>query len=114
MKNKLVKIFKALGDANRLRIVNMLSQKPLCVCEMTAILNNLSQSTVSGHLRVLKDAQLVADKKDGLWVEYYLEDTDQTVRSILDTLLDALSGDPQMQNDKETAQKADRNVICKK
>jgi len=114
MKKKLVKIFKALGDANRLRIVNMLSQKPLCVCEMTAILNNLSQSTVSGHLRVLKEAELVADKKDGLWVEYYLDDTDQTVRTILDTVLETLSTDQQMQNDKETAQKADRNVICKK
>lgn len=114
MKKKLVKIFKALGDANRLRIVNMLSQKRLCVCEMTTILNNLSQSTVSGHLKVLKEAELVADKKDGLWVEYYLDNTNQTVRSILDTLLETLSGDPQMEHDKETAQKADRNVICKK
>ncbi len=114
MKKKLVKIFKALGDANRLRIVNMLSQKPLCVCEITTILNNPSQSTVSGHLRVLKEAELITDKKDGLWVEYYLDNTNQTIRSLLDTILETLSGDPQMENDKETAQKADRNVICKK
>ncbi len=49
---KIEKIFKALCDRSRLRIINILSLKPLCVCEIAEVLG-LSQSTVSGHLRVL-------------------------------------------------------------
>lgn len=113
MTEKLVKIFKALGDNSRLRIVNMLSRKPLCVCEVTSILN-LSQSTVSGHLRALKKAGLAADRKDGLWVEYYLDDNNPLVKEILAIAAGVLSEDPAMAKDKEMALKADRNVICKK
>jgi len=67
----LVRIFKALGDENRLRIVKMLQQRPLCVCEVTDTLG-IAQSCVSRHLRLLKDAGLIEDVRDGQWIIYRL------------------------------------------
>ena len=66
------KIFKALADANRIRILNMLQSKPLCVCEITSILG-LATSTVSKHLSILRGAGLITDRKDSKWVNYEIE-----------------------------------------
>ena len=70
---KLLKIFKALSDSNRLRIVKMLQIRTLCVCEITEILQ-LSNSTVSRHLSILRDAELILHEKVGKWVNYRLND----------------------------------------
>jgi ArsR family transcriptional regulator len=111
MTKKIEKIFKALGDKSRLRILNMLTQKAMCVCEITEILK-LSQSTVSGHLRVLKEAELVDDSKDGLWVEYRLCKTDRFVSGLLDLTLEGLASDPEMETERKLAIRASREVIC--
>ncbi|MCP4213329.1 MAG: winged helix-turn-helix transcriptional regulator [bacterium] len=105
-------IFKALGDKNRLRILNMLTHEALCVCEITKILN-LSQSTVSGHLRVLRDAGIVEDKKEGLWVEYRLSLASEFISDILDVLLDKLRSDPRMRDERAVASSTDRKVLCR-
>jgi len=49
----------------------MLQIKPLCVCEITAVLD-LAPSTVSKHLTLLRDAGLIEDKKEGRWVTYMI------------------------------------------
>jgi ArsR family transcriptional regulator len=67
----LVRIFKALGDENRLRIVKMLQQRPLCVCEVTEILG-IAQSGASRHLGLLHDAGLIEHTRDGQWIIYRL------------------------------------------
>lgn len=64
---------KALSDPNRVKIVKMLQHKLMCVCEIQEALH-ISQSSVSKHLKILEEAGLVAYKKDGLWVNYYLTD----------------------------------------
>jgi ArsR family transcriptional regulator len=110
---KIEKIFKALGDKSRLRILNMLGEKSLCVCEITQVLK-LSQSTVSGHLRVLKDTGLVEDEKDGLWVEYHLCKDEKFNDDIMDLILDALKSDPKMEEERKKAFQANREAICKK
>jgi len=110
---KIEKIFKALGDKNRLRIINMLGEKSMCVCEITEVLK-LSQSTVSGHLRVLKDAGLVEDEKDGLWVEYRLCQDEKINDAIVNLTREALKSDPKMEEEREKALHANREVICKK
>ena len=67
-------LFAALGNPFRLRIIEMLSQhRELCVCELGDGLPELSQSGVSRHLAVLKNAGLVRDRKKGLWVFYALD-----------------------------------------
>ena len=113
MISNIEKIFKALGDKSRLRIINMLGVKPLCVCEMTEVLK-LSQSTVSGHLKVLKEAELVEDEKDGLWVVYHLNKENRFNSDILDLILENLESDPTIEDEKKAALLANRNVICKK
>ena len=63
--------FHALSDETRLEIVTMLSGGERCVCELMDALD-VAQSRLSFHLRVLKDAGIVMDRKDGRWVHYSL------------------------------------------
>lgn len=67
------KIFKALSDINRLKIVQLLKEGELCACELTFALSN-SQSTVSHHLSVLKNAGLIKERKEGKWSYFRLSD----------------------------------------
>lgn len=67
------KIFKALSDVNRLKIVQLLKEGELCVCELTYTLSN-SQSTISHHLSILKNAGLVKERKEGKWSYFRLSD----------------------------------------
>lgn len=81
MENK-VDVYKALGDSNRLRILSMLSVRDLCVCEINAVLN-VSMSTISSHLKILRNAGLVTSKKDGRWIIYSLNEKDSSVLNII-------------------------------
>lgn len=113
MIKRLEKIFKALADKNRLRIINMLSDKPMCVCEIRSVLQ-LSQSTVSGHLRILKEADLVEDKKEGLWVEYHLRQDHPEIAGIHLYVRQMLFQDPDATDERGQASAADRDQItCK-
>ncbi|WP_028581870.1 ArsR/SmtB family transcription factor [Desulfogranum japonicum] len=66
-----VKVMKALADPNRVRILKLLQEKELCVCEMKELFS-LSQPTISKHLRVLEEANLVTFRKQGSWAIYRL------------------------------------------
>jgi len=68
---EILSVTSALSDEIRLRIINILFQSDLYVCEMVDILE-LPQSTVSRHLTILKNANIVEDTKNGLWVKYAL------------------------------------------
>jgi ArsR family transcriptional regulator len=63
--------FRALADENRLRIVDLLRGGEQCVCELTDALE-LGQSLLSFHLKTLKDAGLVTDRREGRWAYYAL------------------------------------------
>jgi ArsR family transcriptional regulator len=64
--------FKALSDPLRLRILDRLRGGERCVCELTDALD-AGQSLLSFHLKVLKDAGLVTDRRDGRWMHYALD-----------------------------------------
>ncbi len=66
---KFIKIFKALSDEARLRIYLLLTQGEFCVCEIVNILK-IEQSRVSHCLRILKEAELVNNRRDGVWIIY--------------------------------------------
>ncbi|MDD2555744.1 MAG: metalloregulator ArsR/SmtB family transcription factor [Syntrophaceticus sp.] len=68
MKN-IVDILKALSDETRLRIINLLYLKELCVCDIVETLN-ITQTKASRHLQYLKNAGLVEDRKSAQWVYY--------------------------------------------
>ncbi|CEO08547.1 ArsR/SmtB family transcription factor [Paraclostridium sordellii] len=72
---KIVQILKALGDETRIKIINILRNGPLCVCEIEAILE-ITQSNASRHLNKLMNANLVTYHKEAKYVYYKLnEDT---------------------------------------
>lgn len=63
---KQARVLKALADPTRLKIVKALNEHELCVCELMLLLN-AQQSAVSHHLRILKDANLVVERRQGKW-----------------------------------------------
>jgi len=65
------KVFKALADKTRLRILGLLRVREMCVCEVMVALD-LTQPTASHHLGILENVGLVKDRKEGKWVFYSL------------------------------------------
>ena len=66
-----VQLFKALADETRLRSLNLVGHREICVCHIVEALG-LGQSKVSRHLAHLRNAGLVNDRRDGLWMYYSL------------------------------------------
>ncbi len=68
---KIAEFYNALADETRLTILDMLSRQEMCACEIIVGVS-LSQPTVSHHLKILRQAELITAKKDGKWVYYTL------------------------------------------
>ena len=66
---KMALIFKALGDENRIRLLKLLSGGEKCACRLLEELN-ISQPTLSHHMKVLCDAGIVTARKEGKWMHY--------------------------------------------
>ena len=82
-----ITLFRALSDGTRLRIVKLLENGELCVCHLMEILE-MSQSRISRHMGLLKNAGLVNDRREGRWVHYSLnEETHKPGRAELIRLL---------------------------
>jgi ArsR family transcriptional regulator len=104
---------KALSDPNRLKIMKILEVKELCVCEITEVLG-LAQSTVSKHLKILEDADLVDSWKNGAWVNYKLAENsgNQYAESMQKNIRAWLAGDSLIRKTQAQAELADRIAIC--
>ena len=109
-----VKVMKALSDPNRVKIVKLLQQKYMCVCELQGALK-LAQPTVSKHLKILEEAGLVDYKKDGLWVNYFLADGKSSpyAASLLGNLKHWLNEDTEIAELMEKAMFINREDICR-
>ncbi|MFF2373587.1 ArsR/SmtB family transcription factor [Streptomyces xiamenensis] len=71
---ELAPVFKALGDPVRLRLLSMIASRAggeVCVCDLTPAFD-LSQPTISHHLKVLRQAGLIGSQRRGTWVYYWL------------------------------------------
>ena len=68
-----VSLFKALADINRLMIVDMLSCDELCACKILEKFN-ITQPTLSHHMKILCDCGLVVGRKEGKWTYYSLDE----------------------------------------
>lgn len=82
---KLVTLFHALSDETRIAIVKRLASGEKCVCDLQDLLD-AAQSRLSYHLKTLKDAGLISDRREGRWVHYSL------VPGALETLSDFVQG----------------------
>jgi len=69
--SRLARVFHALSDETRLCLLAMLRDGERCVCDLTSALS-AGQSRLSFHLKILKEAGLVVDRRDGRWVHYSL------------------------------------------
>ncbi len=110
-----IKVMKSLSDPNRVKLLKMLQHKSMCVCEMQAALQ-VSQPTVSKHLKLLEDAGLVGSKKDGLWVNYHITEGSSSpyAASVLGNLRHWLEDDPQIAELVERLPTIRREDICRK
>ncbi len=107
-----VDILKALSDLGRLRIRKMLEVKSLCVCEITDVIG-LATSTISAHLSQLRNAGLIADEKEGKWINYRLADHPDPLFTELWPLLSRrLDEEDAICSDREQACHIDRHRIC--
>jgi DNA-binding transcriptional ArsR family regulator len=88
---------RALGHPARLRTVAMLRSGELCVCQITEVLG-LAPSTVSAHLKELKQAGLIGERKDGRWVHIGLA-TSADARRLIGAALASLTEDSQLAED---------------
>jgi len=107
---ELTKLFKALSDQNRLRILKMLEVKPLCVCEITEALQ-LATSTVSKHLSILRDAGFIIDEKEGKWVNYTLH-AENKANVLYPIISNWLADYDKVKSDIEHLDTIDRINIC--
>jgi len=80
--NNLTKIFKALSDETRLRILSLMKEGEICVCDIADTLQ-MTQPNISFHLSILKEVGLIKDRKNGRWVHYSLNDDDIFTRFLL-------------------------------
>jgi ArsR family transcriptional regulator, arsenate/arsenite/antimonite-responsive transcriptional repressor len=85
----LVTVFKALSDETRLRILKLLEQGELCVCDIVAAFDMI-QPKVSFHLAVLKAAGLLKDRREGKWMHYKIDDSDLFKRLLILSVMEKI------------------------
>ena len=104
-----VKIFKALSDPTRLRILILLMRGDLCVCELVFVLK-MEQSRISHQLRILRDADLVEDIRERKWTNYSIR---KESKNDLELLFERLFGG-QLFSSKEAKEDMKNLEICLK
>jgi DNA-binding transcriptional ArsR family regulator len=111
-------ITKALSDENRVRALMMLTGGELCVCQIIEMLG-LAPSTVSKHMSILRQANLVESRKQGRWMHYSIsgKDAPADVKKAINWLTAGLKKDPKIQKDKKNLLKllkVDKEELCRK
>jgi ArsR family transcriptional regulator len=95
----LAQLFAALADPTRLRLLNLMGGREVCVCYFVEILQQ-SQPKVSRHLAYLRNAEIVSARREGKWMHYSIQrPEDPAATLILDTVLLSLKEDKRMQSD---------------
>ena len=98
--NDLLTIFKLLSDETRLRLIMLLYQEELCVCELCGVLD-LPQPKVSNSLSKLRDLNLVLDQRKEKFVFYTLTSDHLVLTTLIHTLLEELDTYPQLKLDRQ-------------
>jgi ArsR family transcriptional regulator len=93
-------LFAALADTTRLRLLNLMAGREVCVCHFVDILGQ-SQPKISRHLAYLRNAGIVAARREGKWMHYSIcPVADEPASAVLAASLAALGSDQQMQADR--------------
>lgn len=115
---KVLNITKAVADENRVRALMLLKSGELCVCQIIEVLG-LAPSTVSKHMSILRQANLVESRKSGRWIYYRLPTKDSTeiVMVVIKWLDSNLKDDKTIQKDIRCLDKIiniDKEKLCKR
>ena len=112
--NTFIKVMKALSDPSRVKIIKLLQQKTMCVCELQGALK-ISQPSVSKHLKLLEEAGLVNNEKEGLWANYFLADgvASPYAACLLGNLKHWLEDEPEIENLVKQVPFLNREELCK-
>jgi len=104
-----VKVFKALSDETRLRILNILLERECCVCEVMQALD-ISQTRASRNLAALYEAGFLKLRRDGLWSLYSIDKDgmEKYLSDLVQAVTKALEGNEAVEKDRERLQKAER------
>jgi ArsR family transcriptional regulator len=95
----LASLFAALADTTRLRLLNLMAGREVCVCHFVEILGQ-SQPKISRHLAYLRNAGIVAARREGKWMNYSIcFPADPSAASVFTAVLSSLRNDGQMQAD---------------
>ena len=110
---KMTRVLKALADENRIRILYLLSErKDLCVCEIREVIG-LSQPTISSHLKLLENNELVSFNKEGKWVNYSINpNLNSKLSQILNDIFSMIRTDREVKKDQYRVNKVDRKKLC--
>jgi ArsR family transcriptional regulator len=110
-----IKVIKALSDPNRVKIIKLLEQRMMCVCELKSLLD-IAQPTVSKHLKILEEAGLVEYRKEGLWVNYSLADgiSSPYASEMIQNLKNWLNDVPEVADLVKKAPFLNREELCRK
>jgi len=110
-----INVMKAVSDPNRVKILKMLQNKSMCVCEMQEALQ-IAQPSVSKQLKLLENCGLITSRKDGLWVNYYLTDGSSSPYAavVLGKLKHWLDDDPEISELLRRLPEIRREEICKR
>ena len=108
--SNLISFFSAMSDETRLRIMVLLTQSELCVCQICGVLN-LSQPKVSKHLARLRDIGLVTDERKERFIFYSRNVDDFAIANLLDEIVRHIDRYPQLKIDHERL--AERDVFFK-
>jgi ArsR family transcriptional regulator, arsenate/arsenite/antimonite-responsive transcriptional repressor len=103
---ELPQLFAALADRTRLRLLNLMNGREVCVCYFVEILKQ-SQPKISRHLAYLRNAGIVSARREGKWMHYSIErPTDRGAAAILDATFTSFKADSEMQSDLARLNKA--------
>ena len=98
-KSDLTPLFAALADRTRLRLLNLMNGREVCVCYFVEILRQ-SQPKISRHLAYMRRAGIVSARREGKWMHYSIElPSNPGTLAILEAALASFSSDRQMQSD---------------
>jgi len=112
---ELIIALRAMSDETRLRMLKLLLEKDICVCEMKEILTK-SESQISRHLKILMDAGFLKRWNEGRCVVYVADKANDNryCRALLEVLANVLEDDKQLSEDRERLQKVIESQVREK
>jgi len=110
--DEVVRVYKALSEEMRLRIMMLLTHGELCVCDLMAIFDE-PQSKISRHLAYLKNSGLIIGKRVGVWMHYSVKESmDEIARAQLDFMGRHLSGEVWSREDVRKMEEVKTQKLC--